>query len=123
MTYDEIMALSGRELDAAVAEHVLGMTVSWRSDRVATGPFYRHKNRQWLVVPLYSRNAWPVHQRMLADDTRYDYTWAILNLLGDRDSPRAFSDEFICRAALMGMLRLFPAESDSNQCESEECDS
>ena len=35
----------------------------------------------------------------------------------------AYGGKHGCRAALMGMLRLFPAESDSNQCESEECDS
>jgi hypothetical protein len=122
MTYDEIMALSGRELDAAVAEHVMGLRVVWRGDRVATGPFYRYANRQWLMVPLYSAHvaaAWPVHEKMMADDTIYGYNQAMRALLGGQDLWTALSGQFICRAALIGKLRLLPAESnDSNQCES-----
>ena len=71
MTYDEIMALSGRELDAAVAERVMG-----------------HKALAHAQTPFYSRDiadAWLVHERMIADwDTLWDYAREMNALIGSR---------------------------------------
>lgn len=53
MTYDEIMALSGRELDAAVAEHVIGAGSSAAWDYSARIEPALHAMRHIL-----SRGAW-----------------------------------------------------------------
>ena len=53
MTYDEVMALSGRELDAAVAEHVIGAGSSAAWDYSARIEPALHAMRHIL-----SRGAW-----------------------------------------------------------------
>jgi len=96
MTYDEVMALSGRELDAAVAERVMG-----------------HKALAHAQTPFYSRDiadAWTVHQKMIANwDTLWDYAREMLALNESsgalkidiaRSLLKALTPELICRAAL-----------------------
>lgn len=62
MTRDEINALSGRELDAAVAERVLGKTVVWvaAAPGAPIGPRveFLDSNSETLTTPLayYSRD-------------------------------------------------------------------
>ena len=53
MTYDEIMALSGRELDAAVAEHVYRREVQWLTISGLRIPRFRTCDG-WQVVAEFS---------------------------------------------------------------------
>ena len=53
MTYDEIMALSGRELDAAVAEHVYRREVQWLTISGLRFPRFRTGDG-WQVVAEFS---------------------------------------------------------------------
>ncbi|MEA4884297.1 MAG: hypothetical protein VB144_11720 [Clostridia bacterium] len=57
MTYDEIMSLSGRELDAAVAEHIYGREIEWRDKVTGRSPFCRDKSSYLFGVPLYCEHA------------------------------------------------------------------
>ena len=53
MTYDEVMALSGRELDAAVAEHVYRREVQWLTLGSLRIPRFRTCDG-WRVVAEFS---------------------------------------------------------------------
>jgi hypothetical protein len=53
MTYDEVMALSGRELDAAVAEHVYRRKVQWLTISGLRIPRFRTCDG-WQVVAEFS---------------------------------------------------------------------
>jgi len=69
MTKQEILNLEGRELDAAVAEHVMG----WTRERTEKNNWYEPESRLWKPVdsttnlPRYSSNivaAWEVVERL-----------------------------------------------------------
>ena len=95
MTDTQTEQLTGRALDAAVAERVMG-----------------HKALAHAQTPFYSRDiaeAWPVHQRML-DTQPGEYAFAFQRLAGLWDLwghtlqvLTALSPELICRAALAAM--------------------
>lgn len=110
MTYGEAMALSGRALDAAVAEHVYG-----RPMRGKAGSLYTADNTYWL---FYSRDiglAMDIMRRVLslgaraqnmfyaalwgqapaAGPTRWRFEYTLTALIVEGRLPEA-----ICRAAV-----------------------
>lgn len=99
MTDTQTEQLTGRALDAAVAERVMG-----------------HKALAHAQTPFYSRDiadAWLVHERMIADwDTLWDYAREMNALIGSRGIRKidvtmgllqALTPVLICRAALAAM--------------------
>ena len=92
MTDTQTEQLTGRALDAAVAERVMG-----------------HKALAHAQTPFYSRDiadAWLVHQRMLETQSG-EYAFALQRLAGLWDlwgrtlqALKAITPELICRAAL-----------------------
>ena len=52
MTYDEIMALSGRELDAAVAEHVYSLEILWSDYGGEREAYYLIASRYPVSPPI-----------------------------------------------------------------------
>ena len=53
MTYAEVMALSGRELDAAVAEHVYSLEILWSDYGGEREPYYLIASRYPASPPIY----------------------------------------------------------------------
>ena len=124
MTYDEVMALSGRELDAAVAEHVIGAGSSAAWDYSARIEPALHAMRHIL-----SRGAWAQNmfyaalwgQAPAAGPARWKFEHTLTALILEDKLPEA-----ICRAAVyVAMQPQWMGSNDSNQCESgdeaEEC--
>lgn len=111
MTREEIMALDGRELDAAVSEHVMGYKVALVTHWVFG---------QWKIVdgtgatklmPSYStdRNAAAkaveeIERRGLEDDVE----WALKTRLGIKLFMQALtaSPKSICQAALLAVMEV-----------------
>ena len=147
MTYDEVMALSGRELDAAVAEHVYRREVQWLTISGLRIPRFRTGDG-WQVVAEFSCGnelaisimAWVLSRGAWAQITLYETLWdqaglpassawaprcaeaALTKLILEDKLPEA-----ICRAAVyVATLSWWTGSNDSNQCESsddaEECD-
>ena len=125
MTYDEVMALSGRELDAAVAEYVIGAGSSAAWDYSARIEPALHAMRHIL-----SRGAWAQNmfyaalwgQAPAAGPARWKFEHTLTALILEDKLPEA-----ICRAAVyVAMQPQWMGSNDSNQCESdddaEECD-
>ena len=125
MTLDEIMALSGRELDAAVAEYVIGAGSSAAWDYSARIEPALHAMRHIL-----SRGAWAQNmfyaalwgQAPAAGPARWKFEHTLTALILEDKLPEA-----ICRAAVyVAMQPQWVGSNDSNQCESdddaEECD-
>jgi len=125
MTLDEIMALSGRELDAAVAEYVIGAGSSAAWDYSARIEPALHAMRHIL-----SRGAWAQNmfyaalwgQAPAAGPARWKFEHTLTALILEDKLPEA-----ICRAAVyVAMQPQWMGSNDSNQCESdddaEECD-
>lgn len=116
MTREEIMALSGRELDAAVAENILGRPVMWRTGPLCSGPYCSINGIHWWPVPYYSDNVLPVidlHKHMISNfDRLWDYSRELLELLRIPGSKqidiamgvlKGLNPEMICRAALLAV--------------------
>ena len=114
MTREEIERLEGRELDAAVAEHVMGLSVS-------NGRVFSHYEEDefgevsavWVRVPRYCSDiaaAWQVIERMwdlgwYVDMGHYEDEWEVafyngLQRYEDCGWPPA---AVICRAALLAV--------------------
>jgi len=139
MTLDEIMALSGRELDAAVAEYVIGAGSSAAWDYSARIEPALHAMRHilsrgawarnlfyctlWAQAGIPARNAANTSNPMAAE-AQAARKWvedALSKLILEDKLPEA-----ICRAAVyVAMQPQWMGSNDSNQCESgdeaEEC--
>ena len=136
MTYDEIMALSGRELDAAVAEHVYRREVQWLTISGLRIPRFRTcdgwqvvtefscDNREALCVAAWvlSRGAWAQNmfyaalwgQAPAAGPARWKFEHTLTALVLEDKLPEA-----ICRAAVyVATQPQWMGSNDSNQCES-----
>lgn len=106
MTLDEIMALSGRELDAAVEEHIGGIDIHWRTLSGKKVPCYYAGTGQWWPVPSRTRflaEALPIMERILsaggwARDLFFSVLWPQAGL------PIPHASEDLCR--LMGSTRV-----------------
>ena len=101
MTRDEIMKLEGRELDAAVAEKVMG----WDTSKIAWRPFYISS---WQPSENIA-DAWQVVEKIpniqIAHIAEYGY-WRVAP---DYHEPTMFviadtPELAICRAALLAIL-------------------
>ena len=119
MTYDEIMALSGRELDAAVAEHVIGAGSSAAWDYSARIEPALHAMRHIL-----SRGAWAQNmfyaalwgQAPAAGPARWKFEHTLTALILEDKLPEA-----ICRTAVyVATQPQWMGSNDSNQCESDD---
>jgi hypothetical protein len=106
MTYDEIMALSGRELDAAVAEHIGGMAIHWRMLSGNKVPCYYAGTGQWWAVPSRTQflaEALPIMDRILsAGELARNLFFAVLWPQAGLPIPHASED--LCR--LMGSTQV-----------------
>jgi hypothetical protein len=138
MTYDEIMALSGRELDAAVAEHVYRREVQWLTLGSLRCPRFRTDDG-WELVPSFSCDsamalpvmAWVISRGSRARNLFYPTLWAQAGWPAASES-RLWAEaalttliledklpEAICRAAVyVAMQPQWMGSNDSNQCES-----
>ena len=138
MTYDEIMALSGRELDAAVAEHVYRREVQWLTISGLRIPRFRTCDG-WQVVAEFSCDnamalsvmAWVLSRGSRARNLFYPTLWgqagwpaasesrlwaetALTTLILEDKLPEA-----ICRAAVyVATQPQWMGSNDSNQYES-----
>ena len=118
MTHDDVMALRGRELDAVVAERVMGVDL-------ATTPA-----RYVLEYATDITDAWPVHRKAVEGcfSQRHAYTTALEDVIMARlgMDPRGgvigimgvlmhIGPEDICRAALLALDEPVPLAPDAEE--------